>query len=75
MSAEDYARNLVTSIAASPHRRQTSKAIDVTDHSAGKPVWERFAERASRVPEGIVHPPKDLAKQVSHYLYGTPKQD
>lgn len=81
VTLEDYARSLVTSTAArlSHHGLTQKPGADGGNGRATTasqaPVWERFAQRAARVPEGIRHPPADLGMQVSHYLYGTPKQD
>jgi hypothetical protein len=40
-----------------------------------KPLWERLEEISREVPEeDIEHVPTDLAAQVDHYIYGTPKR-
>jgi len=40
-----------------------------------KPFWQRFAEASRRIPdEELDRLPPDLAAQVDHYIYGTPKR-
>jgi hypothetical protein len=39
------------------------------------PIWERFIEASREIPdEELDRLPADLATQVDHYLYGTPKR-
>lgn len=40
-----------------------------------KPIWEKFIEAGQEIPDAeLDHLPTDLAAQVDHYLYGTPKR-
>jgi hypothetical protein len=40
-----------------------------------KPFWQRFVEASRRIPdEELDRLPPDLAAQVDHYIYGTPKR-
>jgi hypothetical protein len=40
-----------------------------------KPVWELLEEASCKIPdEELDRLPTDLAAQVDHYLYGTPKR-
>jgi hypothetical protein len=42
---------------------------------ARKPFWQRFVEASRRIPdEELDRLPPDLAAQVDHYIYGTPKR-
>ena len=42
---------------------------------ARKLVWELFEEASRRIPdEELYRLPTDLAAQVDHYIYGTPKR-
>ena len=39
------------------------------------PFWQQALEASQRIPEAeLDHLPPDLAAQVDHYLYGTPKR-
>lgn len=41
-----------------------------------RPIWERVADISAQVPpEEWAKLPKDLSKNVDHYLYGAPKED
>ncbi|NJP11469.1 MAG: hypothetical protein HC866_19975 [Leptolyngbyaceae cyanobacterium RU_5_1] len=41
-----------------------------------RPIWERVADISAQVPpEEWAKVPKDLSKNVDHYLYGSPKED
>jgi Ribbon-helix-helix domain len=43
--------------------------------NARKPIWELFEEASRKIPdEELDRLPTDLAAQVDHYLYGTPKR-
>jgi hypothetical protein len=54
-----------------------------TRHAAGDsisgselPVWERIVEIGAAVPtEDWARVPRDLAKNLDHYLYGAPKEE
>lgn len=40
-----------------------------------QPIWERIADISAQVPdEEWEKLPKDLSKNVDHYLYGSPKE-
>jgi hypothetical protein len=40
-----------------------------------KPIWEKFIEASRDIPdEELDRLPADLASQVDHYVYGTPKR-
>jgi hypothetical protein len=42
---------------------------------APKPIWELFEEASRNIPEEeLARLPTDLAAQVDHYVYGTPKR-
>ena len=42
---------------------------------ARKPIWKLFEEASRTIPdEELDRLPTDLAAQVDHYLYGTPKR-
>jgi len=41
-----------------------------------RPIWEELAELTARVPlEEWANVPTDLAENLHHYLYGTPKSE
>ena len=41
-----------------------------------KPLWEKIVERGKRIPpEELANVPTDGARNLHHYLYGSPKQD
>ena len=40
-----------------------------------KPVWQKFVEAGRKLPDDVVKRlPSDGARNLDHYLYGTPKQ-
>ena len=40
-----------------------------------KPFWQKALEASQRIPDDeLDHLPPDLAAQVDHYIYGTPKR-
>jgi len=40
-----------------------------------KPIWETFIEASRQIPDAELEClPTDLAAQVDHYVYGTPKR-
>ncbi len=40
-----------------------------------KPIWQRFEEASRTIPDAeLDRLPTDLAAQVDHYIYGTPKR-
>jgi len=41
-----------------------------------KPLWEKIVERGKRIPlDELANVPTDGARNLHHYLYGSPKQD
>jgi AbrB family looped-hinge helix DNA binding protein len=43
--------------------------------AAPKPIWERIAERAERLPpDALDGLPADGAAEIDHHIYGTPKR-
>lgn len=49
---------------------ETDQAFDT------RPIWERVADISTQMPaEEWAKLPKDLSKNVDHYLYGSPKED
>jgi hypothetical protein len=45
------------------------------EKTAPKPIWEKFIEASREIPdEELDRLPTDLASQVDHYIYGTPKR-
>ena len=48
---------------------------DPCSHEASPPFWQRFLDASHRIPdEELDQLPPDLAAQVDHYIYGTPKR-
>ena len=48
---------------------------DARSGEAHQLFWQRFLEASSRIPdEELDQLPPDLAAQVDHYIYGTPKR-
>jgi hypothetical protein len=48
---------------------------DARPCEAHQPFWQRFLEASQRIPdEELDQLPPDLAAQVDHYIYGTPKR-
>ena len=57
------------------HTGQHSRPEDRTPDQQAPPLWEVAAEIARQVPDADwAKVPSDLAKNVDHYLYGTPKR-
>ena len=57
--------------------RQAEQASPAAARSreAHQPFWKRFLEASRRIPdEELDQLPPDLAAQVDHYIYGTPKR-
>ena len=53
-----------------------SKRVTARRKPAQKPFWEKIAERGRRIPpEELANVPTDGARNLHHYLYGSPKQD
>ena len=43
--------------------------------TSSKPFWHKVLEASARIPEDeLQRVPTDLAAQVDHYIYGTPKR-
>lgn len=55
----------------------SSQTVRENDQVAdARPIWERVADISAQVPaEEWAKLPKDLSKNVDHYLYGSPKED
>jgi hypothetical protein len=53
------------------------QTVPETDQSPDiRPIWERVVDISAQVPpEEWAKVPKDLSKNVDHYLYGSPKED
>jgi hypothetical protein len=53
---------------------QNSPPIQPTEDTR-QPIWEKMIEASREIPdEELDRLPTDLAAQVDHYIYGTPKQ-
>jgi hypothetical protein len=53
------------------HGHETAPAVAETT----KPFWKKALEASERIPdEELDRLPSDLAAQVDHYIYGTPKR-
>jgi Ribbon-helix-helix domain len=51
------------------------EAPPITPQKPRKPSWKLFEEASRKIPdEELDRLPTDLAAQVDHYLYGTPKR-
>lgn len=49
---------------------KSSQAVDA------RPIWERVVEIGAAVPpEDWARVPRDLSKNLDHYLYGAPKEE
>ncbi|MBW4691266.1 MAG: hypothetical protein KME27_05810 [Lyngbya sp. HA4199-MV5] len=54
----------------------SSQPVQESQPLDSRPIWERVADISAQVsPEEWAKLPKDLSKNVDHYLYGSPKQD
>jgi hypothetical protein len=64
--------------AGHPHgERQAGDAFPATARQRARPrlFWQRCLEASCRIPdEELEQLPPDLAAQVDHYIYGTPKR-
>jgi hypothetical protein len=57
--------------AATPKRATTRRKP-----KPDKPLWEKIVERGKRIPpDELANIPTDGARNLHHYLYGSPKQD
>jgi hypothetical protein len=46
------------------------------DDPAGRPFWEEIIDLGNQIPKEVWDKvPKDLAKNLDHYLYGAPKEE
>jgi hypothetical protein len=55
--------------------RDSDEEHPVPSLTVRKPIWELFEEASREIPdEELDRLPTDLAAQVDHYLYGTPKR-
>ena len=53
----------------------TASPADARLREAHQPFWQRFLEASRRIPdEELDQLPPDLAAQVDHYIYRTPKR-
>jgi len=51
------------------------QASPTPPQDARKPIWERFEAASHMIPEEeLDRLPTDLAAQIDHYIYGTPKR-
>ncbi len=54
----------------------SSQSLAENQSSNKRPIWERVVDISAQVPpEEWAKLPKDLSKNVDHYLYGSPKED
>jgi hypothetical protein len=57
-----------------PVVEKPAQAIPAND--PGRPIWEVIEEVGAQVPDSEwAKVPRDLAKNLDHYLYGAPKQE
>ena len=65
----------VSSEANGRHAKKTNEASAQAATTSDKPIWEKFIEASQEIPdEELDRLPTDLAAQVDHYIYGTPKR-
>jgi hypothetical protein len=61
-----------------PHQHGTSNEhapVAPAAAASPKPFWQKAIEASQRIPdEELERLPADLAAQVDHYIYGTPKR-
>ena len=58
--------------AATPHEARERMP---EPRKPSKPFWQKALEASERIPEDeLQRVPTDLAAQVDHYIYGTPKR-
>jgi len=61
--------------AHAPDAHPETSADAVLPPAACKPIWERFEAASRTTPDTeLDRLPTDLATQVDHYMYGTPKR-
>jgi hypothetical protein len=73
----DEALETLQEHARSGHAHDTSNGHETTPTAAEttKSFWEKALEASLRIPdEELDRLPSDLAAQVDHYIYGTPKR-
>ena len=59
-------------------RKPTTPKRTVTQRRTRRqePLWEKIVERGKRIPpDELANVPTDGARNLHHYLYGSPKQD
>ena len=58
------------------HDRATHEPAECLPTAAPRqPFWQKALEASQRIPDAeLDHLPPDLAAQVDHYIYGTPKR-
>ena len=53
----------------------TARESAIQPRKTREPIWEKFIEASRQIPdEELDRLPTDLAAQVDHYVYGTPKR-
>jgi hypothetical protein len=53
----------------------TARESAIQPRKTRQPIWEKFIEASHQIPdEELDRLPTDLAAQVDHYVYGTPKR-
>jgi hypothetical protein len=58
-----------------PNGERQGEPADARPREAHQPFWQRFLDASRRIPdEELDQLPPDLAAQVDHYIYGTPKR-
>ena len=61
---------------AEPEPNLASATAEAHPNLHTRPIWERVADISAQVPlEEWEALPKDLSKNLDHYLYGSPKED
>jgi hypothetical protein len=56
--------------------QETHSALMQQSEQQEQPIWERVAKISAQVPdEEWAKLPKDLSRNLDHYLYGSPKDD
>jgi hypothetical protein len=57
------------------HNQETPNGHEPAASEAPKPFWQKALEASQRIPDAdLERLPVDLAAQVDHYIYGTPKR-
>jgi hypothetical protein len=59
-----------------PTAEKAAEPAPATATSSPRPIWEVAMELGASVPESDwAKVPRDLSKNLDHYLYGAPKQE